>query len=263
MDELLKLASQYLPLTIIIAIGMIYGAFKFIEQIVHVVREIKEVFFDDEHHTKESFMIKMKYFMFPWIKREKRKIIEPKNIKYTDEERAKVVSNLLIHNFFQSVAMIRIRIQTMDFGYPKKTETLRDIIKIYVNVIEKSATNIIRNYKLDELDTAKLNEILVQEIDKANFEIYSKMRTRLGDALYTKLIEDPIKGFKARNDIFKEVFVNGVLLISTQAMSVYHYDNYERASEVLTSMYVSLNVIVKNFEKVFKDYNGELDQYLM
>ena len=227
---------------------------------LYILGQIKDVFYKEG--DEESFATKMKYFFFFWLKRKKKKVVEPKPVHYTDEDRQKVVDKLLIHNFFLAVSNIRNQIPSMDFGHQKKSEALRDVIKIYVDTIEKYASTILKNYKLDELSMSKLNEILISEIDKATYEIYNRMKDRLGEALYIKLIEDPVKGFKARNAIFREIFVNGVLLISTQAMSVYNYDNYERASEILTSMYVALQVIVKNFEKVFKDYNGELDKYL-
>jgi hypothetical protein len=71
-----------------------------------------------------------------------------------------------------------------------------------------------------------------------------------------------VKGFKAKNSIFREIFINGVLYMSVQHMSVYNYNNYERATEIFTSMYISLQTIVKNFEQVFKEFNGELNKYL-
>lgn len=230
---------------------------------LYFFKEIKIIFFTREPDG-ETTAVKIKHFFFPWTKKKKKKKVEePKNVTYSEEERTEAVSRLLIHNFFISVSNIRNEIPLMDFGYEKKSAALRDVIKIYVDTIEKYSANVIKNYKLDELSTTKLNEILTGEITKIEYEIYGKMKERLGDALYYKIIEDPIKGFKTRNAIFKEIFINGVLLISSQSMSVYHYDNYERASEILTSMYISLQTIVKNFEKVFKDYNGELDKYLL
>jgi len=232
----------------------------FIIIFLYILGQVKDVFFNKLEGDDQSFGTKLKYFFFFWLKR--KKIQEPKSIHYKDEEREKIIDRLLIHNFFQSASNIRNKIPLMDFGYPKKSETLRDVILIYVDTVEKHAHYVLKNYKLDELTTSRLNEILLEEIEKGHFEVYAKMKDRLGDKLYQKLIEDPEKGFKVRNSIFREIFINGILLISSQAMSVYRYDNYERASEILTSMYVSIQVIVKNFEKVFKDYNGELDKYL-
>lgn len=157
---------------------------------------------------------------------------------------------------------MKTNIPTIEFGSQKKNVVLRDVILIYVETIEEHTSEFIKTHRIDELNTQQLNDLLIKEIVKVNFEIYSKMRIRLGELLYLKIIEDPVKGFRVRNAIFKEIFVNGVLLMSSQSMSVYQYDNYKRASEILTSMYISLQVIVRNFEKVFKDYNGELDQYL-
>jgi hypothetical protein len=255
MDEIMKAVVQWMLTNYPVLLFIIGG----IVVILYILKELKDIFFTEGGDT---FGKKIKYFFFFWLKR-KRKVIEPKNVHYSDEERQEVVNKLLIHNFFISCSNMRRQIEIMDFGYPKKNEVLRSIITIYVDIIEKYAHEMIVNYKLDELDVTKINSILMQEIEKANYEIYSKMKTKLGDVLYNKLIEDPVKGFRARNQIFREIFINGVLLISSQAMSVYHYDNYERASEILTSMYVSLQVVVKNFEKVFKDYNGELDAYLL
>jgi hypothetical protein len=227
---------------------------------LYFLKEIKEIFFTEGGDT---FGQKLKHFFFPWTKKPKGKVVEPKNVKYNEDERKEAVDRLLIHNFFISCDELKRQIKIMEFGHPRKNEILRGIILIYVETIEKYAINIIQNFKLDELDVHHLNAILVQEIEKASYEIYNRMKDKIcNESLYNKIIEDPIKGFKVRNSIFKEVFVRGVLNMSTQAMSVYHYDNYERASEILTSMYISLQVIVKNFEKVFKDYNGELDQYL-
>jgi hypothetical protein len=256
MDEIVKELASWLlvnyPILLFITGGIIV--------ILYILKELKEVFFSTDSDG-QRFGTYLKHVLFFWLPRSKR-VIEPKHIQYSNEEREKILSKLLVHNFFQSVILMKRQISNMDFGYEKKNDIFRDIIKIYVETIEKYATYILKNYKLDELETSKLNEILLQEIDKATIEIYSKMRERLGDVLYKKLIEDPVRGFKVRNSIFREIFINGVTLISAQAMSVYNYDNYERASEILTSMYVSLNVIVKNFEKVFKDYNGELDKYI-
>jgi hypothetical protein len=255
MDEIMRVLVQWMTSNYPILIFIIGG----IIVILYILKELKEIFFTE---GGETFGENLKYFFLFWLKR-KRKKIEPKNVTYSDKERQKVINKLLIHNFFISCSNMRRQIQTMDFGYYKKNEILRSVITIYVDTIEKYTHDIIMNYKLDELDVTKLNCILLQEIDKSKYEIYSKMKSKLGDVLYNKLIEDPIKGFKVKNEIFKEVFINGVLLISSQAMSVYDYDNYERASEILTSMYISLQVIVKNFERTFKDYNGELDAYLL
>lgn len=225
-----------------------------------VFREIKEIFFDKDSEG-ESFGVQLKYVIFPWIRKRKKKIKTPESVEYTDEERNEVISNLLIHNFFQIVSSMKNNIPNMEFGHLKKSQVLRDVIRIYIETIEKHTMDLIKKNKLDELSTLQLNQLLMDEIGVIDFEIYSKMRNRLGDELYFKLIEDPVKGFKVRNSIFKEIFVNGVLLMSSQSMSMYGYDNYKRASEILTSMYISLQTIVRTFEKVFRDYNGELDKY--
>jgi hypothetical protein len=256
MDEFMKVFVDWLSKNYPVLLSII----GFIIVFLYILKEIKEIFFI-RLHDDETFGKKIYHWIFFWRKR--KKVIEPKNIHYSDSDREKIVSKLLIHNFFQAVNNIKTRIPSMDFGDPKKNEVLRDVIRIYVETIEKYACCLIKNYKLDDLNTQQLNKILVEEIEKATYEIYAKMKNKLGDILYQKLIEDPVKGFRARNSIFREIFINGVLLISSQAMSVYNYDNYERASEILTSMYISLQVIVNNFEKVFKDHNGELDELLL
>lgn len=248
--EFIKFLKDYPSVLISIAILAI---------ILYLLKDIKEIFFNKDS-SGETFWQKIQYYTRI---RMKRKVKDPGNVKYNDSEREEAVQKLLIHNFFLSVSAFRSQIPNMDFGYPKKSEVLRDVILIYITTIEKYTHDFITSHNIDELSTSKLNEMLAIEIGKVSYEIYGKMKERLGDALYNKLIEDPVRGFKVKNSIFKEIFINGVLLISSQAMSVYHYDNYERASEILTSMYVSLQVIVKNFEKVFKDYNGELDKYLL
>lgn len=227
--------------------------------ILLILKEIKEVFFSTDSDG-QRFGSYLYHVIFFWTPRKKRKM-ESKHIQYSNSEREKIVNELLIHNFFVSINTIKIQIPSMEFGNQMKSDALRDIIKIYVETVEKYTMNVLKNYKLDELETSKLNEIFLSEIEKAGFELYSKMKYRLGDELYYKIIEDPVKGFKSRNSIFREVFINGIALMSSQAMSVYDYDNYNRASEILTSMYISLNLIVKNFYKTFKDYNGELDKY--
>lgn len=250
MDELIRwMLKNYPTILIFVFILIVF---------LYILKEIKEIFFNREHNG-QSFGSYIYHGIFFWLPKSK-KLREPKHVQYTSEEREKIVDKLLVHNFFISITNIKTQIPAMQFGNEKKNAVLRDVIKIYVETIEKYAAAILKNYKLDELFCAKLNEILLQEINKAHIEIYSKMKDRLGENLYIKLIEDPVRGFKSRNSIFREIFINGITLISTQSMSVYNYDNYERASEILTSMYVSLNVIVKNFEKVFKDCNGELDE---
>lgn len=253
MDEVIKWMIRNYP-TLLIVIGSIIV-------FLYILKEIKDVFFSIDSKG-DTFGTKLFYFFFFWVKR-KTRVTEPEHVKYSDDEREKVVSKLLVHNFFQSIHLIKRQIPFMEFGLPKKSQVLREVIEIYVDTVEKYSSDVLKNYKLDELKTSKLNDILLSEIDKASYEIYSKMKIKLGDVLYIKLIEDPTRGFRSRNAIFREVFVNGVTLISSQSMSVYNYDNYERASEILTSMYVSMNVIVKNFEKVFKEYNGELDKYFL
>jgi len=256
MDEILKpladfLVNNYPVLLFIVACLVVF---------LYILKEIKEIFFSVDSRD-ETFGTKLKYFLFFWLKKKKR-IVEPKHVQYSNDAREAIVSKLLIHNFFQSINNMRIKIPLMQFGSDKKNKVFRDIIRIYIETIEKYAETVLKNYKLDELTTTKLNQILIEEIEKSRYEIYNKMRIRLGDALYLKLIDDPVRGIKAKNAIFMEIFISGVLLISSQAMSVYDYDNYERASEMLTSMYISLQVIVRNFESVFKDFNGEIDAYL-
>lgn len=257
MDEIIKELVQWMMKNypVLLTITGIIIVF------LYILKEIKDVFFSIDSKG-DTFGVKLFYCFFFWIKRKKR-ISEPEQVKYSDEDREKVVSKLLVHNFFQFIKFTKRQIPLMNFGSPKKNQSLRDIIEIYVDTIDKYSSEILKNYKLDELETSKFNDILLQEINKADCEIYYKMKLKLGDILYLKLIEDPVRGFRVRNAIFREIFVNGVTLISAQAMSVYNYDNYERASEILTSMYISLNVIVKNFEKVFKEYNGELDKYFI
>jgi len=253
MDELFKLALKYFPITIIIIAAAVYV-------FLLILKEIKIIFFDKAGED-ETFTTKLKYLFFFWIKRKKR-VKEPKHIKYSDEEREKAISDLLIHNFFQAINNTRIKLPSMNFGNDKKSELLRGIIKIYIDVTEKYVVSILKNYKLDELTTVKLNAILMDEIGKAGLEIKSKIIARTGELIYNMLIKDPVKGFNARNATFKEIFIDGILLLSSQSMSVYKYDNYRRASEILTSMYVSSRVILKNFEQVFKDFNGELEKEL-
>jgi len=230
-----------------------------------ILREIKEIFFDKDS-SGDSFITNIKYIFLPGTrKREKNEyhsLHEPPNVKYSDCERQLIISELLVHNFFISVNNIKNNIPNMEFGHPKKGIILKDVIKIYVETIENHSADFLKRNKLDELNTQQLNQLLLEEIPKIEYEIYSKMRNRLGDSLYYLLIDHPYKGFKVKNSIFKEIFISGVLTLSSQSMAVYKYDNYKRISEMLTSMYISLQTIVKTFEKVFKDYNGDLDKFL-
>lgn len=224
------------------------------------LREVKEIFFD--HNNGETFLNKLKK-AFLLSKARKKKILEPKTVEYTDSERKVVTDNLLMHNFFIRISKLKNELQNIDFdGSVKKNLVLREVISIYLDILEKHASDFIKNSKFDEYSTNELNEKLKTEIALTTYEIYAKLRERLGDTIYNKVIEDPVKGFKARNGFLKEILLDGVLSISSQSMSVYNYDNYKRASEVLTSMYISIQVIVKNFEKVFKDFNGELEKLL-
>jgi len=225
-----------------------------------VIREIKEIFFDKDD-TGESFGVKLIRAIF--LSRKKRKVIEPKIVIYSDGERKVMVDNLLIHNFFISVCRMRIAIANTTFGgSSQKDKILRDVIIIYIDSIEKYATLFLKENQLDKLSTNALNEKLNSEIKRIEYEIYGKLRERLGFDIYNKVIEDPIKGFRTKNAHLKEILIDGVLSISTQSMAVYEYDNYKRASEILTSLYVSLKVIVKNFESVFKDFNGDLEKLI-
>lgn len=225
----------------------------------HIIREIKEIFID-KGNENESLGTKLKYFIFFWLKR-KEKIKD--NVIYSDEERKEVIETLKKHNFFQEINLIKMEtIPSLNFGDIRKNEVFRDIIRIYVDTIELSVIKILETYHLDKMKTNELNKLFTEKIDENTILIYSKMRTRLGNDLYNLVIEDPVMGFRTKNSIFREIFIRGVLNMSAQHMSMYGYDNYRRSTEILTSMYISLQVIVKNFGQVFKDFNGELNKYL-
>ena len=216
-NELIKWLLINFPVVLIILVPIIVA--------LYILKEIKEIFFTSDNEG-ETFGVKLKRFIMPWT-RKKGKIKEPSNIKYSDDERIEIISKLLIHNFFQAVSIMKTNIPTIEFGSQKKNLILRDVILIYVETIEEHVSDFIKNRRIDELNTQQFNEIMIKEIIKIEFEIYSKMRSRLGEILHLKLIEDPVKGFKVRNAIFKEIFVNSVLLMSSQSMSVYQYDNYK------------------------------------
>lgn len=225
------------------------------------VREIKEIFFDKDDNG-ETFGVKLKRAVFLSGER-KTKVSEPRTIKYSDDERKIAIDNLLIHNFFICVSKFRNELPNMEFsGSIKKNKILREVILLYIETIEEHASDFIKENKLDELTTLELNEKLKFQIKIIDHEIYSKLRERLSEDVYSMIIDHPVKGFRARNGFLREILIDGVLSITTQSMSVYGYDNYKRVSEALTSMYISVLVIVRNFEKVFKDFNGELENLL-
>lgn len=225
------------------------------------IREMKEIFFDKDD-SGETFMVKLKRAIL-LSKSRKINVDEPSTIKYTDEQRKKVIDGLLIHNFFISIYKLKNELPNVDFGGSvRKNQVLREIILLYIETLEKHTIDFIKGNNLDELTTNELNAKLQAEIKIVDYEIYYKLRERLGDAVYNKVIDDPIRGFKEKNGFLREILLDGVLSITTQSMSAYGYDNYKRASEALTSMYISIKVIVKNFEKVFKDFNGELEKLL-
>jgi hypothetical protein len=260
MDEIFKIFGEWLLRTYPVMLYTIGGIIVFL----YIIKEFK-VTFIDKGGEKTSLGYKIKHFFLFWLKAEQKTLMteEKKHIVLSDEERKKLITRLENHNFFQQVNLIKNNvIPSMNFGDIRKNQVLKDVIKIYVESIEEGSLFIIRNYKLDLLSNNELNEILSKEIEKISTNIYSKLRNRLGDILYNKIIEDPVKGFKAKNSIFREIFVSGVLYMSVQHMSVYNYNNYERATEIFTSMYISLQTIVKNFEQVFKEFNGELNKYL-
>lgn len=239
---------------LILTLGVLYIILLFLKEL--------KIIFVNKDGEKESLFVKIKNYLISLLKKRKLKIVNPEHIVYTDEMRKERKDKLEIHNFFQQVNNMKNSIPSMNFGSIRKNEIFRDVIMIYVETISNDVLNIIKNNNFDELKTNEMNKLFSDGITTCTNHIYSNMRTRLGEPLYNKLIEDPVKGFRAKNAIFRDVFINGVLYMSNQHMSVYNYDNYERATEILTSMYISLQVIVKNFEQVFKDYNGELDQYL-
>lgn len=255
MDELIKpliewMLTNYKNIFIFISIIIF---------ILYIFKQIKEIFSDPDSNGV-SFGEKIKKFLN--IKNKNEKKNEPSHVQYTDDERKKIIKKLQMHNFFVLSCNLKNNLNNVDFGNFKKNQILRDIIKIYIDTIEKHTKDFIKNNKLDLMDTYEINELLKKEIELIDYDIYIKYKNRLGDDLYNLIIDHPEKGFKTRNSTFREIFINGIISISSQSLSVYDYDNYERASEILTSMYISLNVIVKNFEKVFKDFNGELDKYL-
>jgi hypothetical protein len=233
----------------------------------YLLREIKEIFFDADH-SGETFSVKIKKaLLLTNTRKGKIKHKEPSResdtIEYSCSERQSITNRLLIHNFFVKIDRLRNELPTIDFcGSVRKNIVLREIILIYLCTIEKHAKDFIKNNKLDELDTNELNDKLMSEVKSVEFDIYEKLKEKLGPAVYNRVVEDPTRGFKSRNSIYKEALLDGVMSISKQDMSYYGYDNYRRASEVLTSMYSTIGVIVKNFERVFKDFNGELEKLL-
>jgi len=256
MDEFFSAAINWLYLNY----PSIFISFGVFAAILYVIKQIKETFVDKGNES-ESFGEKIKNFIIFWKKNNKQ--YEQKNVIYSEEERKIAIDKLKIHNFFQEINNIKnIKIPNMNFGNRRKNEILREVIRIYVDTIEEYVFNAIDNYQLDKLKTNELNDLFSKMIDKATNEIYFKIRNLLGNDMYNLIIEDQKRGFKIENSIFRDVFVNGILNMSVQHMSVYGYDNYERVTDILTSMYISLQVIVKNFEKVFKNFNGELDIYL-
>jgi len=225
------------------------------------IREIKEIFFDKDG-SGETFGEKLKQ-AFLLSKTRKRKTIESKTVTYTDGEREEIIDNLLIHNFFISISKLKNELPNFIFdGSIKKNKVLKEVILIYMETIEEHAINFLKSNKLDELSTNELNEKLKVEIKIIDYEIHGKLREKLGEDVYNMVIEHPVKGFRSSNAFLKEVLLDGVLSISTQAMSAYGYDNYKRASEILTSIYVSTQIIVKSFQRAFKDFNGELENLL-
>lgn len=260
MDEIFKIFSEWLIRTYP---TMLYTVGSIIV-LLYIIKEFK-ITFIDKGSEKTSLGYKIKHFFIFWMKDEQKtiEIEEKQHVILTDDERKKFIIKLENHNFFQQVNLIKSNvIPSMNFGDIRKNQVLRDVIKIYVETIEEGSLFIIRNYKIDLMSNNELNDILSKEIEKITTNIYSKLRNRLGNDLYDKIIEDPKKGFKVKNSIFREIFINGVLYMSVQHMSVYNYNNYERATEIFTSMYISLQTIVKNFELVFKEFNGELNKYL-
>lgn len=227
---------------------------------LYIIKQIKEIFLD-KGGEEESLGIKLKYFFFFWLKRSKK--INKDNVIYSDENRKKMIEELKKNNLFQQInIMMNTSIPFMNFGSQRKNEVLRDVIKIYIEILRDGILSVINNYQLDKMNTEELNNLFSDVIEKTSDRIYSKIRTKLGEPLYNLIIEDPKRGFKAQNSILRDVLIESVLIMSAQHMSVYNHDNYDRALVILSMIYISLKRIVTNFEKVFKEFNGELNKYL-
>lgn len=200
------------------------------------------------------------------IKRKKIKTVEPTSsnsiIVYVDKDRESIIEELENDDFFQEIKKFKLgHMRSMEFGSQKKNEVLRDLIYIYMSVIESFAMRILKEHKLDKLSTSELINLFSGEINICDNEIYDTMKKNLGQKLYDLLVESE-KGFKIKNNDCREILIDGILSISAQSPDKYNNDNYEKARYILTSMTAVLKVVVRNFEKVFKDFNGELEELL-
>lgn len=223
---------------------------------LYILKQIKEIMLDSKDGD-----INLLNKIINLFKKNKKKP-KTKHVYYKDYEREEIVSELLMHKFFQNVINMKRDVCGMDFGNVKKNLIFRDLIKIYIESIEKHTIGILKNYKLDELNTPQLNNLIQNEVELISNDIYTKLRERLGNDVYNMVIDDPYKGFRIRNARYREIFIRNIVDLSSQSMDVYDYDNYERAREMLTAMSISLQVIVTNFESTFKDFNGELDKII-
>jgi len=183
-------------------------------------------------------------------------------IVYSDEDRESLIKNLENDDFFQEIKKCKLgHISAIDFGSPDKNVVFTNIMKIYVETIEEAVLRILRENKLDKLTTTELNDLLSREIDIYSKNIYEKIKVSLGDKLYKLLIESK-KGFKIKNSDCREILIDSILTISNQSPDKYDYDNYDKAHYILTSMCAVLKVSMKNFERLFKDFNGDMEEIM-
>lgn len=218
---------------------------------------------------KDIFNINFREFIFsfgkrkkPQVKEEEKKVSPNSIIIHSEKERKIIREELENDDFFQELNKFKLgHMRSMDFGSKKKNEVLRELIYIYMNTIEEFAMRMLKEHDLDRLNTSELVSLFSREINICNDVIYDTMRKNLGQKLYDLLVESE-KGFKIKNNDCREILIDGILSISAQSPDKYHNDNYDKAKYILTSMTAVLKVSVRNFEKVFRDFNGELDELL-
>jgi hypothetical protein len=164
------------------------------------------------------------------------------------------------HKLFNESAYIIYKINRINLGDERKNKLFQKLLLIKYESIKKNTKLLIANKDLSKLSNSQFYAFVIKNMTLIVDEYNEKMKFYCGEEIYNLIMLDEDKGF---NNIHEKtiVFIKGAVEETFESEHLV-YSAEDKIDFLLDLYYIAMKIAMTDVEKVYKNFNGDLDKLL-
>jgi hypothetical protein len=161
------------------------------------------------------------------------------------------------HKLFQEVKYLQYKINLIQLGEIKKTEVFKNLLLMKYKSIVKHSHILLETKGIYDLSGNQLYALIVKNMIEIVDEYNNDFKLKYGEEMYALVMLDNDKGF---NNIHQKTieFIKNAIEETFESKHV-KYTNADKLDFLFDLYYIAMKLAMSDVEKVYRNFNGDLN----